>query len=339
MIGNILGNVVGFLLMLGVPLAACIYYLWRRDGRIWMFFAGILSFTVSQLLIRIPLLQYAGKKWEWLMLLPYTSLVLYYGFLGLTAGLFEETGRWAAFGLMKRRRRALDWKDALALGLGHGGVEAVWVAVSGLLAGNLDFTAERGEFVAVMGRSGSGKSTFLKIAGTLEDADAGKVWIGEKEIQTLSRQERCEMRQGSIGFVFQKYQLLPEYTIWDNVCMPLYIAHQNPDRDYIQQILERAGLWERCMDYPEELSGGEQQRVAIARAMVAKPEIILADEPTGNLDSKTSMDVILLMQSISRQFHQTTIMITHNEEIAQMADRTIRIEDGKVVSGGVRYAR
>ena len=126
MIGNILGNVIGFLLMLGVPLAACIYYLWRRDGRIWMFFAGILSFTVSQLLIRIPLLQYAGKKWEWLMLLPYTSLVLYYGFLGLT----------------KRRRRALVWKDALALGLGHGGVEAVWVAVSGLLAGNLDFTAD-----------------------------------------------------------------------------------------------------------------------------------------------------------------------------------------------------
>lgn len=142
---------------------------------------------------------------------------------------------------------------------------------------DLDFTAERGEFVAVMGRSGSGKSTFLKIAGTLEDADAGKVWIGEKEIQTLSRQERCEMRQGSIGFVFQKYQLLPEYTIWDNVCMPLYIAHQNPDRDYIQQILKRAGLWERRMDYPEELSGGEQQRVAIARAMAAKPEIILAD--------------------------------------------------------------
>ena len=141
MIGNILGNVVGFLLMLGVPLASCIYYLWKRDGRIWMFFAGILSFTVSQLLIRIPLLQYAGKKWEWLMLLPYTSLVLYYGFLGLTAGLFEETGRWAAFSLMKRRRRALDWKDALALGLGHGGVEAVWVAVSGLMAGNFDFTA------------------------------------------------------------------------------------------------------------------------------------------------------------------------------------------------------
>lgn len=144
MIGNILGNVVGFLLMLGVPLASCIYYLWKRDGRIWMFFAGILSFTVSQLLIRIPLLQYAGKKWEWLMLLPYTSLVLYYGFLGLTAGLFEETGRWAAFSLMKRRRRALDWKDALALGLGHGGVEAVWVAVSGLMAGNFDFTAAGG---------------------------------------------------------------------------------------------------------------------------------------------------------------------------------------------------
>ena len=106
---------------------------------------------------------------------------------------------------------------------------------------DLDFTAERGEFVAVMGRSGSGKSTFLKIAGTLEDADSGTVQIGGKEIQTLSIQERCKMRQSSIGFVFQKYQLLPEYTIWDNVCMPLYIAHQNPDRDYIQQILKRAG--------------------------------------------------------------------------------------------------
>ena len=141
MTGNILGNVVGFLLMLGVPLAVCIYYLWKRDDRIWMFLAGILSFTVSQLLLRIPLLQFAGKKLEWLMLLPYTSLVLYYGFLGVTAGVFEETGRWAAFRLMRRRRQNLDWKDALALGLGHGGVEAVWVALSGLMAGSLGFTA------------------------------------------------------------------------------------------------------------------------------------------------------------------------------------------------------
>ena len=124
---------------------------------------------------------------------------------------------------------------------------------------NLDFTAERGEFVAVMGRSGSGKSTFLKIAGTLEDADEGKVWIGEKEIQTLSMQERCKMRQSSIGFVFQKYQLLPEYTIWDNVCMPLYIAHQNPDRDYIQQIVgEMHGLSGRTVWWRTATSGNCQ---------------------------------------------------------------------------------
>ena len=195
---------------------------------------------------------------------------------------------------------------------------------------DLDFTAERGEFVAVMGRSGSGKSTFLKIAGTLEDADAGKVWIGEKEIQTLSIQERCKMRQSSIGCVFQKYQLLPEYTIWDNVCMPLYIAHQNPDGDYIQQILERAGLWERRMDYPEELSGGEQQRVAIARAMAAKPEIILADEPTGNLDYRTGQEIMRMLRASREMYLQTIVMVTHDMESANYADRIVILEDGKL---------
>ena len=188
----------------------------------------------------------------------------------------------------------------------------------------------KGEFVFVVGKSGSGKSTFLKIAGTLEDADEGKVWIGEKEIQTLSRQERCEMRQGSIGFVFQKYQLLQEYTIWDNVCMPLYIAHQNPDRDYIQQILERAGLWERCMDYPEELSGGEQQRVAIARAMAAKPEIILADEPTGNLDYRTGQEIMRMLRASREMYLQTIVMVTHDMESANYADRIVILEDGKL---------
>ena len=188
----------------------------------------------------------------------------------------------------------------------------------------------KGEFVFVVGKSGSGKSTFLKIAGTLEDADEGKVWIGEKEIQTLSMQERCKMRQSSIGFVFQKYQLLPEYTIWDNVCMPLYIAHQNPDRDYIQQILERAGLWERCMDYPEELSGGEQQRVAIARAMAAKPEIILADEPTGNLDYRTGQEIMRMLRASREMYLQTIVMVTHDMESANYADRIVILEDGKL---------
>ena len=198
---------------------------------------------------------------------------------------------------------------------------------------------EKGEKVVVIGPSGSGKSTFLKIAGTLEDADAGKVWIGEKEIQTLSIQERCKMRQGSIGFVFQNYNLLPVLNVYENIVYPIEIDGGKTDTRFVKEIIHTLGLEQKLKNMPNNLSGGQQQRVAIARALATKPAIILADEPTGNLDSKTSMDVILLMQSISRQFHQTTIMITHNEEIAQMADRTIRIEDGKVVSGGVRYAR
>ena len=184
--------------------------------------------------------------------------------------------------------------------------------------------------VFLTGKAGTGKSTFLKIAGTLEDADEGTVWIGEKEIQTLSMKERCKMRQSSIGFVFQKYQLLPEYTIWDNVCMPLYIAHQNPDGDYIQQILERAGLWERRMDYPEELSGGEQQRVAIARAMAAKPEIILADEPTGNLDYRTGQEIMRMLRASREMYLQTIVMVTHDMESANYADRIVILEDGKL---------
>ena len=138
------------------------------------------------------------------------------------------------------------------------------------------------------------------------------------------------MRQSSIGFVFQKYQLLPEYTIWDNVCMPLYIAHQNLDGDYIQQILEQAGLWERRMDYPEELSGGEQQRVAIARAMAAKPEIILADEPTGNLDYRTGQEIMRMLRASREMYLQTIVMVTHDMESANYADRIVILEDGKL---------
>ncbi len=132
--GNIVGTVIGLGLMLGVPVAAGGFYLWKRDGSIWIFLAGVLSFTVSQLVLRIPLLQFVEKNWDWWMLLPYTNRVLYYAILGLTAGLFEETGRWLAFGLVKRKKERLDWRDSLALGLGHGGVEAVWVAVTGLMA-------------------------------------------------------------------------------------------------------------------------------------------------------------------------------------------------------------
>lgn len=195
---------------------------------------------------------------------------------------------------------------------------------------DLNITVEQGEFVAVMGRSGSGKSTFLKIAGTLEQPDEGKVWIGERELQTLSESELCKMRQSEIGFVFQKYQLLPEYSIWDNVCMPLYIAHQKPDVSYIQSILQHVGLWERRMDYPEELSGGEQQRVAIARAMSAKPELILADEPTGNLDYRTGQEIMRMLRASRELYLQTIVMVTHDMESANYADRIVILEDGKL---------
>ena len=194
------------------------------------------------------------------------------------------------------------------------------------------FEVKSGEFVAVMGRSGSGKSTFLKIAGTLEKPDTGAVFLNGIQINGLSQKKICKIRQKKIGFIFQQYQLLPEYTIWDNVCMPLYIAHTVPDKAYIRQLLEKVGLWDRNGDYPDQLSGGEQQRVAIARALAAKPAILLADEPTGNLDSKTSQDVLGLLKVTSKRFHQTIVMITHNEEIAQMADRILQIEDGKIVS-------
>ena len=184
----------------------------------------------------------------------------------------------------------------------------------------------------VIRRSGSGKSTFLKIAGTLEKPDTGAVFLNGIQINGLSQKKICKIRQKKIGFIFQQYQLLPEYTIWDNVCMPLYIAHTVPDKAYIRQLLEKVGLWDRNGDYPDQLSGGEQQRVAIARALAAKPAILLADEPTGNLDSKTSQDVLGLLKVTSKRFHQTIVMITHNEEIAQMADRILQIEDGKIVS-------
>lgn len=195
---------------------------------------------------------------------------------------------------------------------------------------DLNITVEQGEFIAVMGRSGSGKSTFLKIAGTLEQPDEGRVWIGEKDIGTLTEHDRCKMRQREIGFVFQKYQLLPEYTVWENVCMPLYIAHLSPDRPYLQEILEHVGLWDRRMDYPEELSGGEQQRVAIARAMAARPGIILADEPTGNLDYHTGQDIMRMLRKSREVYLQTIVMVTHDMESANYADRIVILEDGRL---------
>ena len=197
------------------------------------------------------------------------------------------------------------------------------------------FEVKSGEFVAVMGRSGSGKSTFLKIAGTLEKPDTGAVFLNGIQINGLSQKRICKIRQKKIGFIFQQYQLLPEYTIWDNVCMPLYIAHTVPDKAYIRQLLEKVGLWDRNGDYPDQLSGGEQQRVAIARALAKNPKLLLCDEPTGALDYLTGKAILKLLQDTCREKGMTVIVITHNTAITPMADRVIKIKNGRVKSSVV----
>ena len=192
----------------------------------------------------------------------------------------------------------------------------------------VSISVEEGEFVAVIGTSGSGKSTLLNMIGGLDRPPSGSVTIRGKELLKMKDEELTIFRRRNIGFVFQNYNLLPVLNVYENIVYPIEIDGGKTDTRFVKEIIHTLGLEQKLKNMPNNLS-----------ALATKPAIILADEPTGNLDSKTSMDVILLMQSISRQFHQTTIMITHNEEIAQMADRTIRIEDGKVVSGGVRYAR
>ena len=203
----------------------------------------------------------------------------------------------------------------------------------------VSISVEEGEFVAVVGTSGSGKSTLFNMIGGLDCPTSGSVTIRGKQLLKMRDEERTIFRRRNIGFVFQNYNLLPVLNVYENIVYPIEIDGGNPDTEFVNEIIQTLGLQNKLNNMPNNLSGGQQQRVAIARALVTKPAIVLADEPTGNLDSKTSMDVILLMQSVSRQFYQTTVMITHNEEIAQMADRIIRIEDGKVVSGGIRYAR
>ena len=190
------------------------------------------------------------------------------------------------------------------------------------------FEVKSGEFVAVMGRSGSGKSTFLKIAGTLEKPDTGAVFLNGIQINGLSQKKICKIRQKKIGFIFQQYQLLPEYTIWDNVCMPLYIAHTVPDEAYIRQLLEKVGLWDRNGDYPDQLSGGEQQRVAIARAMAAKPGVILADEPTAELDSAMAAEITRIFREMTRKEGITVVMTTHDVGLMGAGDQIIELENG-----------
>lgn len=200
------------------------------------------------------------------------------------------------------------------------------------LAG-VNLSVENGEFVAVVGTSGSGKSTLLHMLGGLDRATSGKVYVDGKDIFALKDEELTIFRRRKIGFVFQSFNLVPVLSVYENIVLPLQLDGKNVDNAFIGEIAEALGLKEKLNVLPNQLSGGQQQRVAIARALAAKPAILLADEPTGNLDSRTSQDVMGLLKTTSTKFAQTIVMITHNEEIAQLADRIIHIEDGRIVTG------
>lgn len=192
---------------------------------------------------------------------------------------------------------------------------------------------EEGEFVAIVGTSGSGKSTLLNMLGGLDTLTRGEVYINGKKINDMNDEELTIFRRRNIGFIFQNYNLVPILNVYENIVLPIELDGVKIDTEYVDSIIEILGLKDKITNMPNNLSGGQQQRVAIARALATKPAIILADEPTGNLDSKTSMDVIGLLKMTSNKFNQTIVMITHNEEIAQLADRVIRIEDGRIVRG------
>lgn len=194
----------------------------------------------------------------------------------------------------------------------------------------ISVSVEEGEFVAVVGKSGSGKSTFLHMMGGLDIPTAGEVIIDKKDISKMSKDELTIFRRRKIGFVFQNYNLLPFMNVYENIILPIRLDGIKPDGGFVTEIIKMLGLQGKENVMPNRLSGGQQQRVALARALAAKPAIILADEPTGNLDSQTSMDVLGLIKSSSEKLGQTVVMITHDEEIAQMAGRIIRIEDGKI---------
>ncbi len=191
-----------------------------------------------------------------------------------------------------------------------------------------------GEFIAIIGTSGSGKSTLLNMLGGLDRPTSGDVYILEKKLSDMKDEELTIFRRRNIGFIFQNYNLVPILNVYENIVLTIELDGVKIDKEYVDSIIDALGLKEKLTNMPNNLSGGQQQRVAIARALATKPAIILADEPTGNLDSKTSMDVIGLLKMTSNKFNQTMVMITHNEEIAQLADRIIRIEDGKEVVRG-----
>lgn len=199
---------------------------------------------------------------------------------------------------------------------------------------DINLEIEEGEFVAIVGTSGSGKSTLLNLIGGLDNPTRGKVFIKDKEIGSLSRKELTIFRRRNIGFVFQNYSLMPVLNVYDNVALPLtFDRGRHLNRRYIEELLRELGIWEKRKKYPSELSGGQQQRVAIARALVGKPALLLCDEPTGNLDSATTIEVMGLLKTSGRKYKQTILMVTHNEAIAQTCDRVIHIEDGRITAG------
>lgn len=196
---------------------------------------------------------------------------------------------------------------------------------------NVNIEINDSEFIGIVGKSGSGKSTLLHMLGGLDRATSGKVFVRNKDIFSMSDDELTIFRRRNIGFVFQNYNLVPVLNVYENIVLPIELDGNKVDEKFVNNIIKTLGLSEKLNNMPSNLSGGQQQRVAIARALAAKPAIILADEPTGNLDSKTSLEVIGLLKTTSKEFHQTMVMITHNEEIAQMTDRIIHIEDGQIV--------
>ncbi len=199
---------------------------------------------------------------------------------------------------------------------------------------NVNLEINEGEFVAIIGKSGSGKSTLLHMIGGLDIPTSGKVYIDNKNIFTLKEEELAVFRRRKIGFIFQSYNLIPSLNVWENVVLPIGLDGREVDESFIKELLKSLGLENKHDVLPNTLSGGQQQRVAIARALATRPAIILADEPTGNLDSKTSDEVMSILKSMSKKYSQTLVMITHDDSIAQMADRVIFIEDGRVSKVG-----
>ena len=196
----------------------------------------------------------------------------------------------------------------------------------------VDLSIQQGEFVAIVGTSGSGKSTLLHMLGGLDRPTSGTVTVDGKDIFALKDEALTIFRRRKIGFVFQSYNLVPVLSVWENIVLPVELDGRKVDETYMEEVIATLGLEKKLRSLPGQLSGGQQQRVAIARALATKPAILLADEPTGNLDSRTSQDVLSLMKVTGQKFAQTMVMITHNEEIAQMADRIVRIEDGRIVT-------